>query len=125
MKLLIKDRGSSKTTGLIYTSESTGYPIVTNSKVQASYIKDQAKSMGCDIPEPLTVNDLQFSKLLPPKSKVLFDNIEENLEEAINYYLNADVVCATMTSTAYSTKEKFDETVDVDTTTKNENSEVE
>lgn len=98
MRLLIKDKGSSKTTGLIYASEATGYPIVTSSKIQVSYIKEQAKSMGCDIPEPLTVNDVRSSGRLPHNPNILFDNIETILEDAVNYYLEANVICATITS---------------------------
>lgn len=98
MKLLIKDKGTSKTTGLIYASEATGYPIITRSKIQSCYIEDMAKDMGCDIPEPLTVGELHTSRVLPPETNVLFDNIETVIEDAINYYLGARVVCATMSS---------------------------
>ena len=82
MKLLIKDRGTSKTTGLIYASEATGYPIVTRSKIQSCYIEDMAKDMGCDIPEPLTVSELHTSRVLPPETNVFFDNIETIIEDA-------------------------------------------
>ena len=83
MKLLIKDRGVGKTTGLIYTSESTGFPIVTNSKIQAAYIKEQAENMGCEIPEPITVHELQSNRGYPPETNILFDNIETILEEKV------------------------------------------
>lgn len=96
MKLLIKDRGTSKTTGLIYTSEATGYPIVTSSKIQAHYIKDEAEKMNCIIPDPLTVEDLRYNKILSG-SNILFDNVESILEVALNSYLDANIVCATMT----------------------------
>ena len=52
MNLLIKDRASGKTTGLIYTSEATQYPIVTFNRTSIRYIKDMARDMGCLIPEP-------------------------------------------------------------------------
>lgn len=98
MKLLVKNRGASKTTGLIYTSESTGYPIITSSKIRACYIKDQAKAMNCEIPEPLTVEDVRMNKVLKVGSNILFDDVETILEAAINQYLNSNVVCATMTN---------------------------
>jgi hypothetical protein len=97
MKLLIKERGAGKTTGLIYASEATGYPIVTSSKIQCHYIKDNAEKMGCDIPDPLTVEDLRADHVLRSKENILFDNIETILEAALNSYLDASVVCATMT----------------------------
>lgn len=98
MKLLIKPRASGKTTGLIYTSEATGYPIVTNSKITANYIKEQAKEMNCDIPDPITVNDIHSGIGLPSDANILFDNVETILKDALNYYLGANVVCATMSS---------------------------
>lgn len=106
MVLLIKDRGTSKTTGLIYTSEATGYPIVTLSKIQAHYIKDEAVKMGCIIPDPLTVEDLHQHKL-EPNSNILFDDVNTILEAALNSYLNANVVSATMTDiTKYNHQRK-------------------
>ena len=98
MKLLIKGRASGKTTGLIYTSEATGYPIITNSKITANYIKNQATEMGCEIPEPITVNDIHSGMKLPSDANVLFDNVETILKDALSYYLGANVVCATMSS---------------------------
>lgn len=98
MRLLLKARGTGKTMGLIYASEATGYPIVTNSKIQVSYIQEQAKSMGCDIPEPITVGELHTSRVLPPETNVLFDNVETILEDALNCYLGVKVVGATMSS---------------------------
>lgn len=111
MKLLVKNRGAGKTTGLIYTSEATGYPIVTSSKIRACYIKDQAKEMNCDIPDPLTVEDVRVNKVLHSGSNILFDDVETILEAAVNQYLNSNVVCATMTNLwkIEETKEQADE----------------
>ena len=95
MKLLIKDKGAGKTTGLIYTSEATDYPIVTNDNISKHYIMDMAKQMECEIPEPLTVDELKRVPIYRG-ANVLFDNIESILERAINTYLDANVVCATM-----------------------------
>ena len=97
MKLLIKDKGAGKTTGLIYTSEATDYPIITNDNISKYYIINMAKQMGCEIPEPLTVDELKRIPVYRGMN-VLFDNIESILERAINSYLDANVVCATMRS---------------------------
>ena len=43
MRLLIKDRGKGKTTGLIYASEATGFPIATGNEVMVEHIKQMAK----------------------------------------------------------------------------------
>ena len=122
MKLLIKDRGTSKTTGLIYTSEATGYPIVTSSKIQACYIKDWAKDMNCIIPDPITVEELLTFKMkkINLVENVLFDNVETILEDAINSYLGVNVVCATMTDVE---KENHQKKIELENSTE-ENEEV-
>lgn len=109
MKILIKDRGTSKTTGLIYASEATDYPIVTSSKIQAHYIKDNAAKMGCIIPEPLTVEDVRSRNVLRSGANILFDNIETILEVALNSYLNANIVCATMSDVEKEKYKKIEE----------------
>ena len=99
MKLLIKDRGTGKTTGLIYTSESTGYPIVVHDKNSVSYVKKQAKGMGCIIPDPIALNDLRgnfISGFIKP-NRVLVDEIGFILEDALTEYLGVKIECATMT----------------------------
>ena len=108
MKILIKDKGAGKTTGLIYASEATGYPIVTSSKIQACYIKDQAERMECNIPEPLTVDEIRLNRVINHGSNILFDNVETVLEKALNEYLNANVVCVTMT-TVLKENENYEE----------------
>ena len=110
MNLIIKEKGTGKTTGLIYTSEATGYPIVTSSNVRAHYIKDEAEKIGCIIPDPLTVEDLLYRNVLLPDSNILFDDVESILGVALNKYLNANVVCATMTDVTKSNHERKKDT---------------
>ena len=98
MKLLNKARGSGKTAGLIYASESTGYPIVVAGNTRACYIKDQAREMCCNIPDPITVNDIRLHHVVKHDQNILFDDVDTILECALKEYLNgANVVCATIT----------------------------
>lgn len=95
MKLLVKKRGTGKTTGLIYASEATGYPIVVHNEVTLKLIEDMAKQLGCKIPEPMTVHELRkrgryFNK------PVLLDELAFVLEDALQEYLGTEVICATM-----------------------------
>lgn len=122
MKLLIKDRGTSKTTGLIYTSEATGYPIVTLSKIQAHYIIDWAKDMNCIIPEPITVEELLNDKTkgIHRVENVLFDDVNTILKDALNSYLGVNVVCATMTDIE---KENHQRKMELENYTNEENNE--
>lgn len=99
MNLLIKDRGKCKTTGLIYTSEVTQYPIVTFDKGSIDYIRNMAKDMGCLIPEPLCIGnfigDSARGRKLP--ENILLDEAGKIIGDALNAYLRTNVVVATMT----------------------------
>lgn len=99
MNLLIKDRATGKTTGLIYTSEATQYPIVTFNRQSIGYIKHMAGEMGCLIPEPLCILDFRGDsarrKRLP--DNILLDEAGMVIEDALNTYLGTNVVVATMT----------------------------
>jgi hypothetical protein len=99
MNLLIKDRASGKTTGLIYTSEVTQYPIVTFNRKSTEYIKEMAREMGCLIPEPLCFGDFRDESnrgcRLP--ENILVDEVGMVIEDALNAYFHTNVVSATMT----------------------------
>lgn len=106
MNLLIKDRASGKTTGLIYTSEATQYPIVTFNRQSIEYIKHMADDMGCLIPEPLCIWDFRDNsakRRLP--DNILLDEAGMIISDALNTYLGTNVVAATMTD---SLREYYD-----------------
>lgn len=99
MNLLIKDRASEKTTGLIYASEATQYPIVTFNRQSIDYIKEMAKDMGCLIPEPLCIGDFigDSARGRRPPDNILLDEAGMVISDALNTYLGTNVVAATMT----------------------------
>lgn len=107
MNLLIKDRASGKTTGLIYTSEATQYPIVTFNRQSIKYIKEMAAEIGCLIPEPLCFGDFRGESnrgsRLP--ENILVDEVGMVIKDALNAYFHTNVVSATMTD---SLKEHYD-----------------
>lgn len=106
MNLLIKNRASGKTTGLIYTSEATQYPIVTFNRQSIEYIKHMADDMGCIIPEPLCILDFRGNsarRRLP--DNILLDEAGAVISDALNTYLGTNVVAATMTD---SLREYYD-----------------
>lgn len=109
MNLLIKDRASGKTTGLIYTSEATQYPIVTFNRTSIRYIKDMARDMGCLIPEPLCIEDFKgdAARVRRLPDNVLLDEAGVIIGDALNAYLGTNVVAATMTD---SLREHYDRT---------------
>lgn len=106
MNLLIKDRATEKTTGLIYTSEATQYPIVTFNRHFIKHIKHMAVEMGCLIPDPLCVEDFKEAMVrgrrLP--QNILLDEAGDILGDALNAYLGTNVIAATITD---SLKEKY------------------
>lgn len=99
MRLLIKGRASSKTTGLINASEVTGYPIVVHDYSSVNNVKQIASEMGCTIPEPVTVYELRDGSKRGDKmyEHVLVDELGFFIDSAIKEYLGVDVVAATMT----------------------------
>lgn len=103
MKFIIKDRGMGKTTQLIYTSEVTGYPIATMSSASIAYIKTMAEEMGCDIPDPITYNDLVNRKGMGNRQydNILVDDANLIIEKALNEYLHCNVKGIAFTNTKY------------------------
>lgn len=95
MKLLIKERGSGKTTGLIYASEITGYPICVTVKSRVEFILQSAKEIGCNIPQPITVAELRQRGVRPPEN-ILYDEVGEIIGVALDNYLGTHVICGVM-----------------------------
>lgn len=96
MKLISGKRASGKTSELIITSKMTGFPIVTSTISSVENIKNMAKDMNCEIPEPITIsqfNNREFKHLI---NRVLIDNLEFILEEALTSYIGAEVVTAVL-----------------------------
>ena len=98
MNLLIKDRGKGKTTRMIYTSESTGFPIVVPTSKMKDDIMHQAEELECYIPEPVTVSELRNGKARSTRlyENVLIDEVGFILQDALNEYLGCNVVCSTI-----------------------------
>ena len=99
MMIINKERQSGKTTGLIYTSEATGFPILTKTLQSAKSISETAKRMGCVIPDPMTVSNYKMycNCIGQMPRKVLIDELETILDDAVDEYIHGHVVAATMT----------------------------
>ena len=61
IKIIYKGRGTGKTTQLLYSSDTTRIPIVVATLAHKKYLIMQALELGLNIPEPLTVLDVQDS----------------------------------------------------------------
>lgn len=79
MKIIEGARGSGKTTELIYKSAELGIPIIAPTAMMCNCIKAQALKMGCDIPEPVSINKVvNFEK---GHHKYLIDELDLCLQQ--------------------------------------------
>lgn len=96
MKTIIKGRQTGKTTGLIYTSEATGYNIIAHNKTCAKQIESMAKDMGCNIPRVLTIEEVKnpIDIDVSMERKFLLDDAEQILQDALEKYLGVNIFVA-------------------------------
>lgn len=98
MRLIDGERGSGKTTKLIYTSEMTGYPIVTQNSRSVDYIQKQAQELNAKIPKPMTVREFLSMKGIRLE-KILLDEGFSIIKDALkSYFGGIDVATVTFTS---------------------------
>lgn len=79
MKKIIMERGHGKTTQLIFLSSKTNTPIIT--PFYKEHIKELAKELDVEIPEPLTLRELDNRCL--KGTDVLVDNAEYVLDNIL------------------------------------------
>lgn len=96
MYLMDRERGSGKTTKLIHTSEVTGYPIVVRNRYMANIINERAVQMDCIIPNCISVDELRNMSHKP--KQILIDEGATIINDALQEYLQSDVVAITFTS---------------------------
>lgn len=94
MRFINMARRSGKTTLLINSAYTTGYPIIVYDKARAAAVKKQAKSLGLDI-EVYTVNEWITAHFLC--NKVFIDEAADIIEGALTSLLNAEIVACTFT----------------------------
>lgn len=93
--LIIKDRGTGKSTQLIYTSALTQYRIVTPAKQSIKYLMNLANYLGVEIPTPMTIEDYRNKRKLPNEC-ILIDEGYDLIGEAVSSYIGANVVAITL-----------------------------
>ena len=94
--LIARGRQTGKTHDLIITSHITGIPIVCYNQVQVQNIKDMAKNMGYEIPEPFTYTNYTKTRSTVAQHDILIDNLEFFLEDMLDQYFKTHVVAATI-----------------------------
>ena len=94
--LIIKDRGTGKSTQLLYTSATTQYLILTKTKNMADNLLKMADDLELYIPVPLTEYDIKSKGIKLPEN-ILVDEGYDLIGTAIDYYLGTHVVAITLT----------------------------
>lgn len=96
--LIMKDRGTGKTTQLLYTSATTQYPIMVQNKLQTKLLLDKAKDLNLIIPVPMTVEEFKNGRCHGMNhDHVLVDEGYNLIGESLDYYLGAHVAAVTLT----------------------------
>lgn len=93
--LIIKDRGTGKSTQLVYTSASTQYRIITSTRQSIKYLICLASCLGLKIPTPMTIEDYR-NKSGAPNECILIDEGYDLIGEAVSSYIGANVVAITL-----------------------------
>ena len=94
MRFINMARRTGKTTLLINSSYTTGYPIIVKDSARAKAVKDQAKALGLDIE---VISYLDWINGHYYDNKVLIDEATELIEGALTRLLRAEVVACTFT----------------------------
>ena len=97
MKLIVKDNQKG-TVALIYTSETTGYSIITAKASKVAEIKKLAEELQCNIPPVYTVEEVK-NKLAVDRTagtQYLLDDCQFVIEDAIQAYLGCEIFAANL-----------------------------
>lgn len=93
--LVIKDRGTGKSTQLVYTSAVTQYPIITQHRTSIIHLMDLANELGVVIPTPMTVDDYKARGRIH-ENHILIDEGYDLIGEALDTYMGTHVVAVTL-----------------------------
>lgn len=96
MEIMQMNRGGGKTTYLIKKSAEFKYPIICCSETQRRIIKDTAKEMGLDIPDPISFSSINSKEKL--RGLNCFDKLLiDDLEYVLKILFGKDIYAATVT----------------------------
>ena len=93
--LVIKDKGTGKSTQLVYTSAVTQYPIITQHRTSIIHLMDLANELGVVIPTPMTVDDYKARGRIH-ENHILIDEGYDLIGEALDAYMGTHVVAVTL-----------------------------
>lgn len=93
--LIIRDRGTRKSTALVYTSFVTRYPILVQYESRIQHLITIAIDLGVNIPRPIRIDQYRDSKR--KEENVLIDEGYDLIGAAVDSYLGTHVAAITFT----------------------------
>lgn len=96
-RIINSGRQQGKTYMMIITSHVTGFPIVVSNCGRKHVVVDEAKKMGYEDVSVYTVSEMnRMTRINNILDKVLVDDAETMITDAIERYLGAEIVAMTM-----------------------------
>lgn len=84
VNVVIQNRGTGKTTHAIITSSKTGATIITHHEMAAREVYNKAKSLGCYIPKPMSINQYYLTPEHNKPEKIIIDELEAVLRQVLD-----------------------------------------
>lgn len=98
MKIYSFKRGGGKSIRMLYASEFNDAPIICATESQRKILKEQAKSLGLDIPEPIIAKELNDARTARTTTTVLVDEIPTVLQSVLSGYGSYKIIGGTLTA---------------------------
>lgn len=91
-------RAAGKSMRMIYASEFHKVPILCKDKDMKECLLDLSKRFGLEIPEPITINEIERGKLRGCRTKkVIIDEGYNIIANALKEYIGCEVAAVTLT----------------------------
>lgn len=95
MKFINRARGNRKSMMLIHTAYATDIPIIVSTNNRRDNLLKLAIDLGCEGIDIYTVEERRRFKM--SREDLLVDDSDSIIQEALNEYLNGNVIAASMT----------------------------
>lgn len=95
-RLIIKDRGTGKSTQLLFTSAVTGYPIIVPYQIRIDYLLSKAAELNLIIPQPMTIDEFRSHNYGGQIDNILIDEGHDLIGLALDAYMGCHVTAVTL-----------------------------
>ena len=98
MRFVIGGRQSGKTTRILYTADTMGYPIVVSTSKRKEIISDLAKKLNLSNVDVVTYMEYEMYRAGKYAEKVLIDDAENIVEKCLERYFHCKIGAVTLTN---------------------------